>query len=126
MEKSKSKNKAIFFDDFKVDRMQKLTAQANILYGYVSKIKHRVVCKQYSVLDFKTMIKEIRIFDCLERQRTQKSSDPIEEFNKAFHEADGLPKLLGYSLSIKGGEILMIYAGKSLEKWYRQDFSRLQ
>ena len=85
MEKLKSNNKALFFDDFKVDYIQKSTAQANILYGYESNVRMKVVCKQYSALDLRAMIKEIRVFDSLERQRTQKSSDPIEEFKKVFH-----------------------------------------
>ena len=72
------------------------------------------------------MIKEIRVFTFLEGQRTHKSSQSVKEFNRVYHEAEGLPKLLGYRLSLAGGEILMFDAGLSLDKWYKYDMSSHQ
>ena len=69
------------------------------------------------------MIKEIRLYTFLERQRAHKSSQSIEKFNRVYHEADGLPKLLGYRLSLAGGEILMLDAGLSLDKWDKHDMT---
>ena len=72
----------------------------------------------------KAMLKEIRVFSCIEKQRLAQCKSDRNLIKKSFLEEDGLPKLLSYKLSLDGGELLMNDAGKSLDKWYRMGFSR--
>ena len=70
------------------------------------------------------MLKEIRVFALLEKQRALLSKEQeTEQFSQNFAE-DGFPKLLSYKLSLDGGEILMSDAGSSLDKWYDMGFSK--
>ena len=118
-------NDILFYGkDLNIDRVDESSAQANVLFGKEKHIGQKVVCKQYSVFKLKAMLKEIRVFSCIEKQRLAKCQNDSNLLRRSFHQEDGLPKLLSYKLSLDGGELLMRDAGKSLDKWYQMGFSR--
>ena len=91
MEKKAYSNQTLFFNNIKVDHIEESTAQANVLFGKESDLDQEVVCKQYSIFKLKAMVKEIRVFASLEKQRALQSSESMDKFAALYKEADGLP-----------------------------------
>ena len=110
----------LFKDRIKVERSITDSAQAKIFFGREIDMDIPVVLKQYQGVTFNQIIREIKIFTLIERDK-MRASERKEKVPMRFivketgH--DSLPQLLGYKVQEGIGEILLLNNGPSLEKW---------
>ena len=83
-------------------------------------MRMRIVLKQYTGDTFDEIVREIRLFTLLEKEKLQLDDQKQKNMSEIFilgKQPDGLPELLGYKIQENQGEILMADAGPNLDKW---------
>jgi serine/threonine protein kinase len=108
----------LFGSDIDVEHISSYSSQSIVFFGRETSLGIRVVLKQFSKMERKAMLSEVKIFTRLDNLRNQMADNKLQNHLTAqSSDLRHLPVMLGYKSNKTVSEILMTHGGNELTPW---------